>query len=92
MVLDVTVRVVDLRIEKPALIVHGILEQLQLPFFLHANGNKPALLFPTRAHRWLSLTGLESPVPFDPAQHVGTIGIWSVKPQHPFTLVTDGEG
>jgi hypothetical protein len=40
----------------------------------------------------LSLTGLISPVPFDPAQHVGTIGIWSIEPQNPFPLVAGGKG
>jgi len=91
-VLDIAVYIVNPCIEKPAFAALGILEKLQLPVLLFTHGNKPALFFPTRAHRWLSLTGLESPVPFDPAQHVGTIGIWSIEPQHPFPLVAGGKG
>jgi hypothetical protein len=91
-ILDIAIYIVNPCIEKPAFAALGIHEKLQLPFLLFLHGNKPALRIPLRAHRWLSLTGLISPVPFDPAQHAGTIGIWSIEPQNPFPLVAGGKG
>ncbi len=92
MVLDVAVRGVDFCIEVPAFIARGVLEEFHLPGFFLADGDEPAFLFPARSHRWLSLTGFIGPVPFDPAQHAGCVGIWSVKPQHPLSASFDGEG
>ena len=91
MILNILIHAVDPCIEKPAFAAIRIPEQLQLTDFLLFHGEKPApFLF--LAHRWLSLTGLISPVPFDPAQHAGCIGIGSVEPQHPLFPAAGREG
>jgi len=61
MVLNVAIRIIDMRIENPP--PGELIEKLELPV-PRLHGLEPAwLLFTDRTYRWLS------PVPFDPAQH-----------------------